>query len=71
MASRKKRSKKRTTPKPRIYIKPKNRGKLRKKLGAKKGKKITAEKLADKPGDSKATKKQKNFARNSRKWRKK
>ena len=41
------------------------------KKGAKKGKKIAARKLADKPGDSKATKKQKVFARNARKWRKK
>lgn len=70
MAPRKK-AKKRTKKKPRIYIKPANRGKLRKKLGAKKGKKIAAGKLADKPGDSKATKKQKVFARNARKWKKK
>ena len=69
MASRKKRSKKRSAKRPRIYITPANRGKLRKKLGAKKGKKIAAKKLADKPGDSKATKKQIVFARNARKWR--
>ena len=57
--------------KPRIYIKPKNRGSLRKATGTKKGKKISASKLAIKKGDSKAMKKKKQFAINARKWKKK
>jgi len=53
-----------------IRIKPENRGKLRKQLGTPKGKKIPASKLQNKPGDSAATRKRKNFARNARKWNK-
>lgn len=51
-----------------IYIKPSKRGSLRKALGVGKGEKIPASKLQDKPGDSPAMRKKKNFARNARKW---
>lgn len=51
-----------------IHIKKSKVGTLRKALGTKKGKKIPASKLADKPGDSPAMRKKKNFARNARKW---
>jgi len=53
-----------------IYIKPSQRGSLRKATNTPKGKKIPASKLKDKPGDSKAMKKKKVFARNARKWNK-
>lgn len=51
-----------------IYIKPSRRGSLRKLLHAKKGENIPSSGLADKPGDSAAIRKKKNFARNARKW---
>lgn len=51
-----------------IYIKPSKRGSLHKLLGLSQGKKIPAADLADKPGDSAAVRKKKNFARNARKW---
>lgn len=57
--------------KKKIRIKPSKRGTLRKHLKAKKGKKLTSKQLKDKPGDSKAIKKKKVFARNARKWKKK
>jgi hypothetical protein len=53
-----------------IYIKPSKRGTLRKHLGTKEGENIPTSKLQDKPGDSKAIKKKKLFARNARKWNK-
>ena len=54
-----------------IKIKPANKGKLHKQLGVKKGSKIPANKLAIKPGDSPAVRKEKTFALNARKWNKK
>lgn len=51
-----------------IHIKPSKRGTLHDALGISRDKKIPASKLADKPGDSPALKKKKNFARNARKW---
>jgi hypothetical protein len=57
--------------KPRIYIKPSKRGSLRKAVGAKKGRKIPASKLAIKKSDSPAMRKKKTFAKNARKWKKK
>jgi hypothetical protein len=56
--------------KKKIYIKPSKRGSLRKATGTSKGKNIPLSKLKDKPGDSKAMKKKKLFARNARKWKK-
>lgn len=53
-----------------IHIKKSKRGSLHKALGVPKNKKIPASKLASKPGDSKALKKKKVFARNARKWKK-
>jgi hypothetical protein len=53
-----------------IKIKKSKQGTLRKATGTKKGEKIPASKLKDKPGDSAAMRKKKNFARNARKWRK-
>jgi hypothetical protein len=46
------------------------KGALHKTLGVKKGKKIPAKKLTIKKGDSKLTKKRKQFAKNAAKWRK-
>lgn len=57
------------TKKSGIHIKKSKRGSLRKALKTKKGKKIPASQLKDKPGDSKAMKKKKLFARNARKWK--
>lgn len=55
-----------------ININPANKGKLRKKLGVKKGEKIPAEKLAKaKKSKSPALRKEANFALNARKWEKK
>jgi len=54
-----------------IKIKKANRGKLHRALGVKQGKKLTASQLKTKPGDSPAVRKEKNFARNARKWNKK
>lgn len=54
-----------------IKIKKKNRGKLRKKAGAKKGQKISTAKLrAMKKSKSAATRRQATFALNARKWKK-
>jgi len=52
-----------------IHIKKSKVGSLHKHLGVKKGDKIPASKLKDKPGDSKAVKKKKVFARNAKKWK--
>ena len=49
----------------------KNPGALRKKLGAKKGSKLTAAQLKTKKGDTTKTKRQKALARTLRKMRKK
>lgn len=55
----------------RIYIKPANRGKLRKQTGTKKGKKIPVSTLRRlKKSKSAATRKRANFALNARKWKK-
>lgn len=54
--------------KQKIQIKKSKQGSLRRALGVKKGEKIPASKLKDKPGDSAAMAKKKNFARNARKW---
>lgn len=59
-----------------IRIKPENKGKLRKKMGVKKGETISTTALAKKKaaakkrGDS-ATMKQVTFAMNAKKWKKK
>ena len=53
-----------------IKIKKSKVGSLRRATKTKKGKNIPAKKLRDKPGDSKAMKKKKHFARQSRKWNK-
>jgi len=54
-----------------IYIKKKNRGKLRAKAGVKKGNKIPASKLRQmKKSKSAATRRQATFALNARKWKK-
>jgi hypothetical protein len=52
-----------------IHIKKSKRGTLHDALGIPRDKKIPTSKLADKPGDSPALKKKKNFARNARKWK--
>ena len=52
-----------------INIKPSKRGTLRAALGTPKGQNIPVDELADKPGDSKAMKKKKLFARNAKKWK--
>lgn len=52
-----------------IHIKPSKRGTLHDALGIPRDQKIPASKLKDKPGDSAAMKKKKNFARNARKWK--
>jgi len=52
-----------------IHIKKSKRGSLHKALGIPEGKKIPASMLKDKPGDSAAMRKKKNFARNARKWK--
>lgn len=54
-----------------IHIKKENRGKLRKKLGAKEGKNLSGKQLkkASKGADT-ATKKQITFAQNAKKWNK-
>lgn len=52
-----------------IHIKPSKRGTLHDALGISRDKKIPTSRLADKPGDSPALKKKKNFARNARKWK--
>ena len=51
-----------------INIKPENVGSLRAHLGTPEGEKIPVSELSDKPGDSEAIRKKKNFARNARKW---
>ena len=53
-----------------IMIKKANKGKLHKALGVKKGTKIPASKLAIKKTDSPAVKKEKQFALNSKHWKK-
>lgn len=54
-----------------IHIKKKNRGKLRKTAGAKKGKKIPISKLKKmKNSKNPKTRKRANFALNARKWKK-
>lgn len=54
-----------------IYIKPANRGKLRKSTGTKKGAKIPVSKLQKlKKSKNPATRKRATFAMNARKWRK-
>lgn len=54
-----------------IKIKKSHRGRLRKKAGTKKGKKIPASKLRKmKKSKSAATRKQATFALNARKWNK-
>ena len=53
-----------------IYIKPGNRGKLRKSAKAKKGKKIPVKKLQQmKRSKNPKTRKRATFALNARKWR--
>jgi len=55
-----------------IHIRKKNRGKLRKKAGAKKGQRISRKKLEQmKRGKNPTTRKRANFALNARKWKKK
>lgn len=56
------------TKKKPIKIKPSKVGSLHAALGIPEGSKIPASKLQDKPGDSAALKKKKNFARNARGW---
>lgn len=53
-----------------IKIKKANKGKLHRALGVSQGKKIPAGKLAIKPGDSPAVKKEKQFAINAKKFKK-
>jgi hypothetical protein len=54
-----------------IHIKAKNRGKLRKSAGTKKGKKIPVSKLRKlKNSRSAATRRRATFALNARKWKK-
>ena len=54
----------------RIHIKKKNRGKLRRTAGVKKGKKIPVSKLRSmKRSRSAATRRRATFALNARKWR--
>jgi hypothetical protein len=54
-----------------IEIKPANKGKLHKKLGVKKGKKLTvAEEEKAAHSDSPAERKEAQFALNARKWKK-
>ena len=54
-----------------IHIKKKNRGKLRKTTGTKKGKRIPASKLRRlKKSKNPKTRKRATFALNARKWRK-
>ena len=63
--AKKRRKKKRSG----IYIKPANRGKLRKSAKAKKGKKIPVKKLrAMKKSKNPKTRKRATFALNARKW---
>lgn len=65
-----KRGRKRKSRK-RIYIKPKNRGKLRKSTGTKKGKKIPVKTLRRlKKSKNPKTRKRATFALNARKWKK-
>lgn len=67
MARRKRKSRRRR----RIYIKPSNRGKLRKSTGTKKGKKIPVSKLRKmKRSKNPKTRKRATFALNARKWNK-
>lgn len=67
MARRKRRRRKKSG----IHIKKKNRGKLRKSAGVKKGKKIPVSKLrAMKRSKNPKTRKRATFALNARKWRK-
>ncbi len=51
-----------------IKIKKSRKGLLHKNLGVPKGKPIPRSKLAIKPGDSAAVKRQKQFAINAKKW---
>jgi hypothetical protein len=53
-----------------IHIKPSKKGSLHKALGVPLGSPIPADKLAIKPGDSPALKAKKQFAINSKKWKK-
>jgi oligoendopeptidase F len=66
-----KRKKRKTRRRKGIYIKPANRGKLRKSAGTKKGKKIPVSKLrAMKRSKDPKTRKRATFALNARKWKK-
>lgn len=68
MAARKKTKRRRKSG---IYIKPANRGKLRKTAKAKKGKNIPVSKLqAMKKSKNPTTRKRATFALNARKWKK-
>lgn len=51
-----------------IRIKPSHKGRLHANLGVPEGRAIPASRLASKPTDSAAVAKQKNFARNAKKW---
>ena len=67
MAKRKRRRRKKSG----IHIKKKNRGKLRKTAGVKKGRKIPVSKLRKmKRSKNPKTRKRATFALNSRKWKK-
>jgi oligoendopeptidase F len=69
--ARKRRSGPRRKKKSGIYIKPGNKGKLRKSAKAKKGRKIPVSKLrAMKRSKNPKTRKRATFALNARKWRK-
>jgi len=56
--------------KSKIHIKPENKGKLHSALHVPQGQKIPASKLAVKESDSPSMKKMKQFALNSKKWKK-
>jgi hypothetical protein len=52
-----------------IHIKESRKGTLHKALGIPEGDKIPASMLKERPGDSPALRKKKNFARAARKWK--
>lgn len=52
-----------------IHIKPSHEGRLHEKLGVAEDKPIPTSRLKDEPGDSAALAKEKNFARNAKKWK--
>ena len=56
--------------KSKIHIKPENKGKLHSALHVPQGQKIPASELAVKKSDSPSIKKMKQFAINSKKWKK-